>query len=402
MRAKEYIETYKSKLEFVEQVTAIIEHCADFRNDLSKTIKFYNYYLSTFEKLTRFLANSQVPTIKKESFWKLLREELRPTIKTDKSYSYLYQRLLQDENLLNNVVPADEINACISQQFEDYPRRNIDDFMNTEANQEYFESIKDEFTKSDDILNIFNTAYEILDNIRIQMCKPIQASYYFKEYPYLSDRHKYFILPLVASYLNNYDYDLTDYQRKNKQKVSEELSKYIVKSINPQSEIVKAKSYWHFFQNTLKITVTYKEKLVLLITKQTEFNQLPESERQNYGADFGKNCQLEIDKIRQLQALNINTEEETVEKSKTKRTFKVTTDVLMLLLQQAGISAASDDKAKMARLIAYLTDFSDEKIRQRLSNTEELTSYHREEIENINKILKELNSNISIAYNSKR
>ena len=66
----------------------------------------------------------------------------------------------------------------------------------------------------------------------------------------------------------------------------------------------------------------------------------------------------------------------------------------MSLLQKSGVSAVSDDKAKMARLISYLTDFSEEKIRQRLSNTDELTSYHREEVETINKILTELNCDI--------
>lgn len=90
------------------------------------------------------------------------------------------------------------------------------------------------------------------------------------------------------------------------------------------------------------------------------------------------------------------------EKRKAKRTQKVTTDVLMLILQKAGISTMSDDKAKIARLIGYLTDFSEEKIRQRLSNSDELTSYHKEEVENINKILKELNTNISIIYNKHR
>jgi hypothetical protein len=60
----------------------------------------------------------------------------------------------------------------------------------------------------------------------------------------------------------------------------------------------------------------------------------------------------------------------------------------MLLLQKSGVSATSDDKAKMARLISYLTDFSEEKIRQRLSNTDELTSYHREEVEAIKAINK--------------
>jgi hypothetical protein len=182
MRAKEYIEINKGKLEFTEQVKAILHHCADLRADLSKTIKFFDCYLSTFENLQRFLTNSRVPKIKKESFWKLLREELQSAIKADKSYTYLYQRLLQKKDMLNNLVPADEIKECICRQFEDYPETTIDDFLNTETNQQYFYSIKDEFTKSDDILNVFNTAYEIFDTVRVQMCKPAQASYYFKEY----------------------------------------------------------------------------------------------------------------------------------------------------------------------------------------------------------------------------
>jgi Zn-dependent oligopeptidase len=90
------------------------------------------------------------------------------------------------------------------------------------------------------------------------------------------------------------------------------------------------------------------------------------------------------------------------EKNRTERTLKVTSDVLIQILQKAGISTVSDDKAKIARLIGYLTAFSEEKIRQRLSNPEELTSYHKDEVENINKILKELNANISVVCNNKR
>jgi Zn-dependent oligopeptidase len=90
------------------------------------------------------------------------------------------------------------------------------------------------------------------------------------------------------------------------------------------------------------------------------------------------------------------------EKNRTERTLKVTSDVLIQILQKAGISTMSDDKAKIARLIGYLTAFSEEKIRQRLSNPEELTSYHKDEVENINKILKELNANISVVCNNKR
>jgi hypothetical protein len=402
MRAKEYIEIHKGKLEFAEQIGAILHHCADLRADLSKTIKFFDCYLSTFENLQRFLTNSRVPKIKKESFWKLLREELQPAIKADKSYSYLYHCVSQEQDILSNHAPPEEIRTCIARQFEDYPKQFIDDFVSTEPNNQYYENISDIFTSSDDILYLFNTAHEIFDNVRVLMHKPIQASYYCKDFQYKNEKHKYFILPLVAEYLNSYNYDLTTAQIKNKQKVSEALSKYIAQSIDPQNEIVKEKSYWRFFQNTLKITVTDKEKLSLLITRQTEFNQMPECERQIYGADFGRNCQLEIDKIRQLQALNINADEEPAnEKQEHKRTLKVTTDVLIELLKKAGLLASSDN-TKIAKLISYLTGFSEEKIRQRFTYTDELTSYHKAEVETVNKILSDINSNISIEYNKQR
>ena len=117
-----------------------------------------------------------------------------------------------------------------------------------------------------------------------------------------------------------------------------------------------------------------------------------------YPDDICGNLERKIQLLKQADKVG----EDLIEKSDTKRTQKVTTDTLMLILEKAGISAVSDDKAKIARLIGYITDFSDERIRQRLSNSDELTSYHKDEVENINKILNDLNANISIAYNKHR
>ncbi|MDL2296903.1 hypothetical protein LJC68_03390 [Bacteroidales bacterium OttesenSCG-928-B11] len=105
---------------------------------------------------------------------------------------------------------------------------------------------------------------------------------------------------------------------------------------------------------------------------------------------------------KKIQLLQQPPGKENSEDNKTKRTQKVTTDVLMLFLHKSGIRPTSDDKTKMARLISYLTDFSEEKIRQRLSNADELTSYHREEVDTINKILTGLNFEKSIKYNKQR
>lgn len=84
------------------------------------------------------------------------------------------------------------------------------------------------------------------------------------------------------------------------------------------------------------------------------------------------------------------------------RTMKITTDVLVRLLDKTGINENNSDKTKIAKLISYITGFSENTIRQRLSNQEELTSKHKDEIERVNKILSGLNIGISIKYNKNR
>ena len=108
-----------------------------------------------------------------------------------------------------------------------------------------------------------------------------------------------------------------------------------------------------------------------------------------------------LDRKIQLLKLSADTPQNNNETDKAKRTLKVTTDALFAILKKAGL-VTENDNTKIPKLISYLTNFSAEQIRQRLSNPDELTSYHRPEIENINNIFKELNSNISISYNKHR
>jgi len=150
------------------------------------------------------------------------------------------------------------------------------------------------------------------------------------------------------------------------------------------SDIIEAVSQ-HNFPNQVQINVLKSIDFVLFKKQNPQ-----------------DSCGIIERKIQLLEQSKETTEKESIEKSGIKRTQKVTTDVLMALLKKAGISAASDDKAKIARFISYVTNFSEEKIRQQLSNTDELVSYHGEEVENINKLFKELNSDISIKYNNKR
>ena len=75
----------------------------------------------------------------------------------------------------------------------------------------------------------------------------------------------------------------------------------------------------------------------------------------------------------------------------TKRTLclGVATDLILILLRKANIASYADN-TKMATLISLLTDYSKEKIRQRLSDTSPLAKRHQPEIEAVNNVLESL------------
>lgn len=67
----------------------------------------------------------------------------------------------------------------------------------------------------------------------------------------------------------------------------------------------------------------------------------------------------------------------------------VATDLLLILLRKANIANYADN-TKMATLISLLTDYSKEKIRQRLSDSSPLPKRHQAEIDKVNQALKNL------------
>ena len=76
-------------------------------------------------------------------------------------------------------------------------------------------------------------------------------------------------------------------------------------------------------------------------------------------------------------------------------------DTVLLLLKELKATQSTDNTV-IAAFTNYLTGFSAEKIRQRLSNTEELTSKHKTDVEFVNELLSKLNINKSITYNKNR
>ncbi|WP_295936148.1 hypothetical protein [uncultured Alistipes sp.] len=91
------------------------------------------------------------------------------------------------------------------------------------------------------------------------------------------------------------------------------------------------------------------------------------------------------------------------ERSTDVRTMKVTTDAIVEMLKKLNVIKGNNaDATKISELISCITGYSSETIRQRLSNTEELTKRHKREVDKINQLFSELNLDITIQYNKLR
>ena len=84
-----------------------------------------------------------------------------------------------------------------------------------------------------------------------------------------------------------------------------------------------------------------------------------------------------------------------------KRAAKVQTAVLLEILKKAGITRGNADYAKIARLVSFLTGKSEKSIYNDTQKQIEFTNYHKKEIDEANKILQDIFSDLTIDINKK-
>jgi hypothetical protein len=76
------------------------------------------------------------------------------------------------------------------------------------------------------------------------------------------------------------------------------------------------------------------------------------------------------------------------------------TDLLLILLKKANIASYADN-TKMANLISLVTDYSKDKIRQRLSNCAPLARQHQPEVVAANRVLESLGIDDRLSLSNK-
>lgn len=401
MRAKDFIAYNIGTLKFADELKTTIDRFLDCRTNYSLTSRHYTSHLKEPDKWVKFIEKCLNKKIDVQKHWAFM-QELETCISTDLSFSYLQGCIANKTKAEKNVITSEQIEQYISNQYENYPRTCIDDYLTNSINAAFVETIDSRDYTEQQELDIFNSAYQLFDEIRQQLQKTRHTAHIYKEFRMDTEQMKDDVLRLLSFYIYDYKYDITDFQLEKLGVISNNLGKYIQQRNNKHTSNLEAKEKWKTLKCTIDNMISDEEKLKLLISERTSFQQLSSDEQKQIDAQFADKCQLEINKIKEIQSIaQCNSDSDNDANSKPQRTMKVTSDTVLLLLKELKATQSTDNTV-IAAFTNYLTGFSVEKIRQRLSNTEELTSKHKAEVEFVNGLLLKLNINKSIIYNKNR
>lgn len=392
MRARDYISYNTSSLKFSIEIGATIDRFADLRDNLSKTNRCYKSHISSPDKWSAFIDTCAHIKVNQDNHWEFL-QELKAVISSDKSFTYLKNAISEEKGA--TVPTAEEIRKRIEAQYENYPHEVIDDYLSTPINQSFAITLDNkEYTEAQEI-DIYNSTYLLFDNIRKNLFKPRHASHIYKEFTADSEQIKDEVLRLLSYYIKNYDYDINIEQRSALNTIADQLGAYINLRLSKRAGVTQLKNKWSDLKTTLENMISSEEKLKLLYAEKADFLQLSTEEQDAIDERFAEKCQIEIEKIEAIEEVDARTP---MDYTESPRTLKVVSDTLYAILKEAKLTQ-NNDNTKISKVMGYISGFSSEKIRQRLSSSEIIPAKNKDEVDQANKLLSSISVSESIKIN---
>ena len=229
MRAKEYLEINKERILYFDIVKSAIDALGRLRNNKIETLEYFNRYLFAD---ARYAAQKEEFEVREGEVNKNYAYDVRMyimnAVSSDESFIFTYNIILMQKNKyfyiasLNfcklkeiNCNTVSEIERVRSLYKEDYPNNNLMCFLHDDDNSLYYEEKQLVLNKDVDWwLSAFNEAYAIFDNMRLLLYEPFDAKRLITEYKNKDKELENTIIEIVKYLVAQYDYDLSDKQKK--------------------------------------------------------------------------------------------------------------------------------------------------------------------------------------------
>ncbi|MEI8202923.1 MAG: hypothetical protein WCH34_07925 [Bacteroidota bacterium] len=261
MRANEYIEINKGSIKFLSEIKKVIADLLPLRKDKIATDAYYEKFLMNDWRYERhkndiqyYQLNGDVtdkPTYQEidgainHHNAKDFRNQLFEVVQSDQSFGYLFFQLGVEKNRTSSfhknhpvqcVPDTIKIMKAISKYRDDYPKDNLDDFLNDSFNYDQYNILTENSVfqpnETSKILGFFNNAFCIYDNIRCLKNKPTQANSFCEQYGFEDDLQKFWILSFVIQTINCFESE--DEQLVRCKKEIEKIAKALEKTLYPK------------------------------------------------------------------------------------------------------------------------------------------------------------------------
>lgn len=228
MRAKEKLIAQANKLAYATDIKKILSDLLPLRLDKEATENYYNnvltpdirkqnYVLQLKMHKSKNAMQTEIPTEEhyneeiSEDTAKEIRKELFSIISEDCSFGYLYYLLGTEQNARKGNTPIDcipdkaQIKRAIKTYHDDYPKSNLDSYLEDDFNYSQYDEIISIFTRdTDKVLSIFNMAYQIFDDVRCYKNRVSKISIYLGELNFSNEQEQYVTLSIVKNLFNKF------------------------------------------------------------------------------------------------------------------------------------------------------------------------------------------------------
>jgi len=229
MRAKEYIHLHQQELKHPDIVKQVISDLLPLRLDKVATGEYMNSRLSADTRYQHYLLKKELfergnaLQTEEPSYEPMegevsmdiaseVREDLFHAVEHDGSFGYLFYILGTEQNARRNSEPidcipnAERIVQRLIENRDDYPKENLDGYINENLNYQQYNMLVDGHYWEDDdaiYLKYYNRVYEIYDELRLRKQSISAIKGFLREQIFDSDAEKYWTLAFIVTLIED-------------------------------------------------------------------------------------------------------------------------------------------------------------------------------------------------------
>lgn len=371
MRAKEYLEYLKDEIYYYDLVKKSIHELAPLRFDRPATEAYFNRYL--FADARHRVCDDFEPREGEvdHNIALAVRIEIRNVIADDSSFVYAYNIIAEGRNCFytspvmklcdlkeEDIHTIHKIREQYKMNKEDYPKSLLSDYLLDTHNKAFYNrENRRRYHEKEWWLDAFNRAYELFDQMRLQLESPYEARLLVMNLDLEDDVLQRAVVGIVCCLLEHFDFQLTDDRKLKMNMLSDLVNDYYhntlgLTDLEQEAEALKSALAAH------EGTIASHEETIASLEETIASHEKTIISYEKNIADLKETIDRLEERLLQNEVLSANGG----------MTVAQTSLTFYYLFDQLGLNFSNSDRTQWARFISGLTGKSYQSLREAFSH----------------------------------